>query len=139
MPKVDFYVLSEKHTPDVFVCQLAQKIWQQGLQIYIHTDHQPQAEQLDARLWTFSDISFVPHQIVSQSEPVKTPVTIGWENHYSGSKQVLINLNRQVPEFSSGFERIAEIVTIDQANKDIGREHFRHYREKGYELESHQL
>ncbi len=137
MPKVDFYVLSEKHTPDVFICQLTQKIWQQGHQIHIHTDHQPQAEQLDTRLWTFSDISFVPHEIWSES--VNAPVTIGWLNNYSGNQEVLINLNRQVPEFSSSFTRIAEIVTLDQANKDIGREHFRLYREKGYELESHQL
>ena len=137
MPKVDFYVLSEKHTPDIFVCQLAQKIWQQGHQIYIHTDHQQQAEQLDTRLWTFSDISFVPHEVWSES--VQTPVTIGWHNQYSGTQEVLINLNRQVPEFCDGFARIAEIVTLDQANKDIGRTHFRQYREKGFELESHQL
>ena len=139
MPKVDFYVLSEKHTPDVFVCQLAQKIWQQGHQVYIHTDHEQQTSQLDTRLWTFADISFVPHQIWSESEPVKTPVTIGWQHNYSGTQDVLINLNRSIPKFCEGFARIAEIVTLDQANKDIGRAHFREYREKGYELESHQL
>ena len=73
MPKVDFYVLSEKHTPDQFVCQLVQKIWQQGHQVYIHTDHEEQASQLDTRLWTYSDISFLAASNLYQFQRDKRP------------------------------------------------------------------
>ena len=139
MPKVDFYVLSEKHTVDVFICQLTQKIWQQGHDIYIHTHHQEHASQLDTRLWTFSDISFVPHQLWAGSQVVEAPVCIGWQPSYSGDQTVLMNLNRSVPEFSNDFARIVEIVSLDQASKQTGRAHFRQYRDMGYELESHNL
>ena len=139
MPKVDFYVLSEKHTPDQFICQLAHKIWQQGHQVYIHTDHQDQATQLDTRLWTYSDISFLPHQLYQQETEINAPISIGWQHQYSGESDVMINLNRTIPSFCHEFARIVEVVTLDNANKAIGRDHYRDYREKGYELESHNL
>ena len=139
MPKVDFYVLSEKHTPDQFVCQLVQKIWQQGHQVYIHTDHEEQASQLDTRLWTYSDISFLPHQIYTSSSETNAPISIGWQHQFAGNSDVMINLNHAIPAFCHDFARIVEIVTLDEANKNTGRAHFRDYREKGYEIESHNL
>lgn len=139
MSRVDFYVLSEKHTVDVFICQLTQKIWHQGHEIYIHTDHQQHAEQLDSRLWTFSDISFVPHQMWSGSETITAPICIGWQRGFTGSQDVLMNLNRVVPEFNQQFARIVEIVSLDAFSKQTGRDHFRQYRDLGYTIESHNL
>ncbi len=139
MPQVDFYVLSEKHSIDVFLCQLSHKIWQQGHEMYIHTNHQEQATQLNDRMWTYSDISFLPHQIQSDEETADAPICIGWQTQYSGNQDVMINLNSSVPQFSQGFARIVEIVSTDEASKKTGREHFREYRELGCTLESHIL
>ena len=43
------------------------------------------------------------------------------------------------PSFFSRFERVAEIVGIDDADVTAGRNRYRYYRERGYELRSHSL
>ena len=49
------------------------------------------------------------------------------------------NLNAEPPPFFSRFERLAEIVGKDDADVVAGRERFRFYRERGYELRTHNL
>lgn len=139
MPQVDFYILSERHSSERFLCQLTNKIWQQGHKVYIHTNHQEQAKQLNERLWTYSDISFLPHGLSDSSENSETPVTIGWDKNANDEQDVLINLNHTVPEFTGDFSRIVEIVGSDETTKQNARAHFREYRERGYELESHNI
>ena len=139
MPQVDFYILSERHSSERFLCQLTSKIWQQGHKVYIHTNHQEQAQQLNERLWTFSDISFLPHALSEPDGNPDTPITIGWNDAVSEDQDVLINLNKIVPGFAEGFSRIVEIVASDEATKQNARTHFREYRQRGYELESHNI
>ena len=43
------------------------------------------------------------------------------------------------PPFFSRFERLAEIVGADEADVAAGRERFRFYRERGYEMRAHNL
>ena len=124
---------------DVFVCQLCHKAWQQGHQIYVHTDHSAQGNQLDERMWTYSDISFLPHATQEQSDAASSPIVIGWQPEYSGPADVMVNLNQSVPAFSHEFARIVEVVSLDPVCRETGRQHFRHYRELGCELESHDL
>jgi DNA polymerase III subunit chi len=50
---------------------------------------------------------------------------------------VLINLHETPPPFFSRFERLAEIVSEDGAA--AARERFRFYRERGYELRTHNM
>jgi DNA polymerase-3 subunit chi len=52
---------------------------------------------------------------------------------------VLINLQPLPPPFFSRFERLAEIVGLDDADVAAGRNRYRYYRERGYELRSHSL
>jgi len=50
---------------------------------------------------------------------------------------VLVNLHAEPPPFFSRFERLAEIVGVDDV--PAGRERFRFYRERGYEMRTHDL
>ena len=52
---------------------------------------------------------------------------------------MLINLGLAPPPFFSRFERLAEIVGVDPADAEAGRERYRFYRERGYELRTHSL
>jgi DNA polymerase-3 subunit chi len=52
---------------------------------------------------------------------------------------VLINLHDAPPPFFSRFERLAEVVGADEAGAAAARERFRFYRERGYELRTHNL
>ena len=52
---------------------------------------------------------------------------------------MLINLALAPPPFFSRFERLAEIVGAEAADAAAGRERYRFYRERGYELRTHNL
>ena len=69
-------------------------------------------------------------------------IPLAWVDHvddHPGPATVLINLRADPPSFFSRFERLAEIVGIDETDVEAGRTRFRFYRERGYELRTHSL
>ena len=52
---------------------------------------------------------------------------------------LLISLRSKIPTHFSRFERLAEVVTQDQAILTETREHFAFYRERGYPVETHKI
>jgi DNA polymerase-3 subunit chi len=51
----------------------------------------------------------------------------------------MINLATSVPESFSRYERVAEIVDANADRRDAGRSRYKYYRDRGYELNSHNL
>ncbi len=145
MTRIDFYLLSSPQ-PDASertACRLAEKAYRLKHAIYIHTHGQQQTVQIDKLLWTFRDGSFVPHQLHGLDASSNSPVIIGHETspdkELAAHHQLLINLDQTVPPFFSRFERIAEIVSADEQQRKAARERFRFYRDRGYELQTHEL
>ena len=142
MTRVDFYMLEQAGPAerDRFVCRLAEKAYLSGHRVYLHAPDPARAQALDALLWRFRDGSFVPHvslEAGAAPEPL-TPVHIGYGDELpEGLDDVLVNLGETVPRFFSRFERVAEV--LDEAGRAAGRERFRFYRERGYELNNHTL
>ena len=91
---------------------------------------------MNVSLWTFRDISFVPHQLYKGSE--NTPVLIAFENP-PPVKDVLVNLTKEVPAFFNHFSRIIEIVSNSADAVANSREKYRIYRKNDCELFSHDL
>lgn len=143
MTKVDFYILEQQgEARNRFACRLAEKAWQQGNKVYIHTASAEQSQRLDELLWTFRAGSFVPHTLDNDNNADSTPIHIGHGDEPQGPQhhdQVLINLAPEVPLFFSRFERVAEVVDQDEEVRTQGRERFRFYRDRGYALENHSI
>lgn len=151
MTRVDFYVLPDADPAQrpLLACRLAEKAYGQGLKVYIHTATEGEALHLDELLWTFRAGSFLPHAIVKAgtepagaagSEPGSTPpILLGHDHEPAGHTDVLINLGAEVPLFFGRFERVAELVDQRPELLAQSRERFRFYRERGYELNTHQL
>ncbi|MEJ2688302.1 MAG: DNA polymerase III subunit chi [Gammaproteobacteria bacterium] len=139
MTRVDFYVLGGNGANDrpVLACRLAEKAFQQGHRVYIHTESPAQSRLLDDLLWTFRAGSFVPHGPPEQAAEV--PVLIGDGREPDSHTDVLINLAPEVPLFFSRFARVAELVDQNDSQLKAGRERYRFYKERGYELASHKL
>jgi len=137
MAKVDFYVLkeSEPRARARFACRLAEKAFGLGHSVHLHCAGEEEATALDALLWTFRDRAFLPHGPLGSDEPIE----VGCAEPQGAPRQVLINLGTTVPEWHARYARIAEIVTEDPADKQAGRSRFRFYRDRGHELETHEL
>ncbi len=140
MSRVDFYVLSAE-APDArlrYACRLAERAVEQGCHVYIQT---PDVQRLDDMLWTFSDGSFLPHEIY-RGEPAshaRVMVMVGSEIGPASHRSLLINLVEAMPADVNAYERIAEIVDVDPERKRSARERYKLYREQGCSLESHNL
>ena len=141
MSRVDFYILPDNrlHNMQQFVCKLTEKAWLQGHRILIHTDSTEQSHALDDMLWTFRDGSFIPHAIFGESIDKDQPILISHQPLASDNIQLMINLSSQPASADSNYERIAEIINQDPQRKLSGREHYKIYREKGYEMHHHEM
>ena len=141
MTRVDFYILShaEPSARDRYACRLVQKAWELGHRVYLHMDEEAHARQLDELLWTFDQGSFIPHRFLREPASCEEPVILGCGEQAPPDTEVLINLGTEVPPFFSQFERVAELVGGDQAHRELGRERYRFYRERGYPLHDHRI
>lgn len=139
MSRVDFYILPENSGRDRFACSIANKAWQGGNNVYIHTRSRETAIMLDDLLWMFQDISFIPHALADQPEPPDTPVIIGWQNRVPENFNVLINLTENIPAIAERFARIVEIVAGDESERAAARNRYRSYRDSGHELHNHDI
>lgn len=150
MTLIDFYVQenSRPNARQLLACKITEKAYKQGRKIYIHTDSEQQTSLMDKLLWTFRGGSFIPHTAsqtkvsktsTNEQDDEKIPVLIGHEAEPQCVPDVLINLSHEVPGFFSRFERVAELVTEDAEQKKKGRERYKFYRDRGYELRNHKL
>lgn len=145
MTRVDFYILGQSSQDGrlTLACRLAEKAVSQDHEVLINTNTEDEGRRLDELLWTFSQGSFLPHRLLAEPEAADEgePVAIGTghEPPAEGRWDLLINLAREVPEFFSQFARVAELVDADEENKSAGRDRFRYYRERGYELRTHNV
>ena len=139
MPRVDFYLLSDESGMYKFACIMASKAWSAGNHVYMYTETEDTAKKLDDLLWTFRDISFVPHEIYNETENNEVPITIGFGNHFPNHSQVMINLDYKIPEFAEKFSRIIEIVENNEKKKKIARQRYRQYKKSEYELHNHNI
>lgn len=141
MARVDFYILPEQGNGDRrrFACALAAKAWRSGHSVYVHAGSADSAADMDKLLWTFRDISFVPHALADSADVAQVPIAIGWEAGPRAAADVLINLADTMPSCSSEFARIAEIVGGGGDERRQARQRYREYRDQGHELHNHSI
>jgi len=139
VPRADFYVLPESVTALRFTCGLVERALKEGNSVYVLASSADEASVLNDLLWTFKDISFVPHRLIDDRENVDAPVTIGWDQKLPDTRDVLINLSSALPNAVESFSRVMEPVAPDKAARSAARDRYRDYRERGFELHSHDI
>lgn len=139
MTRVGFYVVkaADQSQRLQVAVRLADKAFQRGHNIYINASDEDQARCLDDLLWTYRPSSFLPHGL--HGEQQSDTIAIGWGQEPQGHNDLLINLELEIPEFFSRFRRVAEVVTQDPASLQALRRSWTFYKERGYQLEKHDL
>ena len=126
-----------KYQPDLVAADCVQKAYSQGHRVFINAADEEQARVLDDMLWTWRPTSFLPHGLLGQEN--SESIAIGWGQEPEGHSDLLINLQLQIPEFFSRFRRVAEVVIQDPASLEALRRSWTFYKERGYQLEKHDL
>jgi DNA polymerase-3 subunit chi len=119
--------------------RVAAKAHSQGKQVMIYAPDATTADAIDRLLWTTPALGFVPHCRDSDALADETPVLIGANADALRSADVMINLHTELPPAFARFERLVEIVGLDEAGVEQGRERYRFYKMRGYALQTHDL
>jgi DNA polymerase III subunit chi len=143
-PRADFYILSgaDLKQRDVYACRLIEKAFLAGLSVVVMTGEDSTARHFDDLLWTFNDRSFVPHQLCLAAATIDAETPIRVQSQFppaDAGMDLLLNLSVHVPSAAETPARIAMILDEDGERRRIGREHFRIYRERNFELQTHRI
>lgn len=139
--RVDFYVLENSDESSMLhcVCRIVEKAYQQNLSAYILVDSKSLAIALDKLLWTFSPVSFIPHEAMVAPDAITTRVVINTDPADQRWDNLLVTLTKDVPENTSRFSRIADVILNTEHHKQSGRARYRTYMKQGIEPNTHRV
>ena len=143
MTSIDFYISESTYTRirELLACRLSEKACQTNAATYIHTQTEQHSQQLDKLLWNFKEHSFIPHKLYHHENTEKhpQPVLIGHNIEPEKNFDLLINLDNKIPDFYSRFKRVIEIVSNDKEQRDLSRQHYKFYKDRGYHINTHHI
>jgi DNA polymerase-3 subunit chi len=130
--KIDFYTGSTDKLRTA--CQLSHKAMQNGVRVVLSAPDAATSDALDKLLWQFPATAFIPHCRSDAAEAGQMPVVLDSGSEQFPHHDLLISLHDECVPFFSRFERVIEIVGQDAEDSQLGRERFKFYRDRGYEL-----
>lgn len=103
----------------------------------------PVLEVLDQTLWTFSPGDFIAHCLGDAPAPMRarSPVVLvaPQEGAAVPHHEVMLNLGQATPPGFERFERLIDVVGQDAAEREAGRQRWRHYQSRGYAITRHEV
>lgn len=130
------------NAPDkvAYACRLLRKAVAAGAKVVV-TGESDLLRRLDQALWTFAPLEFVPHSLVAGDARTvaASPVLLSERLDELPHSQVLVNLGEQVPPGFERFERLIEVVSLDEADRQQARGRWKHYVDRGYAIVRHDL
>jgi DNA polymerase-3 subunit chi len=133
MTEVQFHV--NVADPVLYGCRLLRKAVRQRARVAVTGSARTLAE-LDRQLWIFEPEEFLAHRCVADaasadSSCLRAPVWLVEDAAHSVDRPVLVNLGvAPTPAFEK-FDRVIEIVSQDEADRDAARQRWRHYLAQG--------
>lgn len=139
MSQVSFYTGVPERL--AYLCRLLRKAQQSGARIGV-CGPAGLLDRLDAALWTFESIEFVPHLRLRPGRELAprladTPILLAEHSADLPHREVLLNLGLDMPEGFEQFQRVLEVVSQDAEQMQAGRQRFRQYKEAGHEVSHH--
>ena len=100
-----------------------------------------QVQHLDASLWAANPTDFLVHAVDDGGAPhSRCPVVLTSKVHASlKSHAVLLNLTHTVPDEYAQFERVIEVVSLDDEDRTMARNRWKHYLQRGHDIQRHDL
>jgi DNA polymerase III subunit chi len=134
---IDFYF----NAPDrlAVACRLAAKAFAQKQRMVIYAPQRELAERVDKLLWSQPAIGFLPHCAAHDALAPRTPLLIAHDEAAPAGFGVLLNLSEDCPPHFERFERLLEVVSAEEAQRQAGRGRYRFYRDRGYSIANHDL
>lgn len=137
MTQIDFYT----HVEDKLriACRLAAKAYSADKRVLVCCPDADAAGRFDRMLWTTPAIGFIPHCLAGDALAPETPVLIDYRGDEPAHDDILLNLRPEWPPLFSRFQRLIEVVSLEDEDRRLARERYKFYRDRGYEIRTHDL
>ena len=137
MTTIDFYFNAGDRLQ--LACRLAGKAVSQRKRLLVWAPQADSAQQIDRMMWTSPPTGFVPHCMAQDALAGETPVLISAGATDPKGCAILLNLGEDCPPAFERFERLLEIVSRADQDRQCARKRYRFYRERGYAITDHDL
>lgn len=124
-----------------YTCRLLRKAVGSGARVMVLADAQ-NVRRLDADLWALAPTDFLAHCAQDADHAVLQRSAVVLAQQLPADpphRHVLVNLADQVPERFSEFERVIEVVSLDDDDRNRARSRWKRYVELGYTITRHDL
>jgi DNA polymerase-3 subunit chi len=124
-----------------YACRLLRKAHAAGSRVVV-TGAPDDLRTLDVQLWTFAPAEFIPHCYLPAADAAvvdASPVLLADAPRGTPHQEVLVNLGSGLPEGFERFERLIELVTQEEDDRQQARRRWKHYADRGYAITRHDL
>ncbi len=126
-----------------YTCRLLRKAVGSGVRVLVLSDA-PTASRLDSALWSVSPTDFVAHCDTSAATAVQRRSAVLLSTAEQVGEQapdyaVLVNLRSEVPDGFASFNRVIEVVSVDEDDRQLARRRWKRYTELGFSIQRHDL
>jgi DNA polymerase-3 subunit chi len=137
--RIDFHFNVEHRLQ--YACRVVRRARSAACRVLLYSRDADRLARVDAALWTFSALDFVPHVHVDSPLAARTPVLLASSLDGADGCEVLVHLDDelppQLPSLAGRFGRLIEIVSRDDDDRRRARERFRAYREAGFDPQAY--
>jgi DNA polymerase-3 subunit chi len=126
-----------------YACRFLRKAFNAGAKVMVY-GQSSLLHELDVALWSLGPTDFVAHCLDDAPPHVlsRSPIVLSADvSSISGMPHhdVLLNLGDEIPNGFEKFERVIELVTVNEADRERARTRWKTYASKGYALVRHDL
>jgi DNA polymerase-3 subunit chi len=124
-----------------YTCRLLRKAVGSGVKVVV-TGNPDTLQALDTQLWALAPTDFIAHIFsgvdidLAELSPVLLCPT---SSDLPPQRPVLVNLSQDVPDEFSQFERLIEVVSLDDDDRASARLRWKRYAKLGFTMERHDL
>jgi DNA polymerase-3 subunit chi len=127
-------------------CQVVARHYARSRKVLVYSTDTRLLARFDRLLWSFDRTSFIPHVAINDDLAPVTPVLLtsqlqelppGWAT--SSQAPWLLNLDENCPPEPQNFERILEIVSNEEGDRNAARQRWVMYKQAGLSLHAHDV
>ena len=138
-----FYILNKAEDLKISVCKIIKEYYKKKYKIFVSSRSNDLVNELNNLLWTFEQISFIPH-CTTKNYDKNSPILLSGKDSFPKTVNlkeydVWLNLDDEVEENYTDFEIILEIVSQNEEQRILSRKRYLNYQKNNFEVKHEKL